>query len=98
MSLPMGDGDKYDPDYYGFARVEEALTSLCKLRSQRETLTQLMVHRFVKGLPLRSFNGAYYGWDQEPILENTIDAVFGQINAMIKQTPVPEMPTSVDIV
>lgn len=85
------------PDYYGFERVEEALTSLCKLRSQRETLVQLIRHVFAKGLPLRTFNGASYGWDHEAILQDTVDAIFNAIDERIKVVPVPELPKSVEM-
>lgn len=102
-TVPMGPEDFIDkndhgPDYYGFCRVEEALTSLCKLRSQRETLVQLLRHCFAKGLPVRSFNGANFGWCHEALLQNTIDAIFGAIEARIREVPQVELPKSFEAV
>lgn len=102
-TLPMGPEDFLDkndrgPDYYGFCRVEEAIGSLCKLRSQRETLNQLLTHCFAKGLPVKSFNGANYGWSHEELLKNTIDAVFMAVDAQIKAVPVPELPKTFEAV
>ena len=96
-SIPMGSDGKPDPNYYGYMRVEEALSALCKLRSQRETLIQLLNHHFVKGLPVRSFNGANFGWDHETVLQNTIDALLSQIETTIKATPVAEIPKAVEM-
>lgn len=85
------------PDYYGFARVEEALGSLCKLRSQRETLAQLLVHVYAKGLPIRSFNGASFGWEHEAILQNTMDAIHDAVTVRLEAVPMPEVPKSVEM-
>lgn len=80
-------GEDPDLDHYGFLRVEEAITGLCKLRSQRETINQLLTHIFRDGLPLKSFNGASFGWEHEPILQQTIKALFEEIGARIRATP-----------
>ena len=85
------------PDYYGYLRVEEALSSLCKLRSQRDILTRLLVHAFANGAPLRTFNACNHGWEHESMLQNTVDAIFDAIEARLKAVPKPEMPKSVEM-
>jgi hypothetical protein len=91
------DANDFGPYHYGYLRVEEALSSLCKLRSQRETLTQLVVHVYAKGLPVKAFNGANYGWDHEHILTCTLDAILDAVDQRIKAVPPPERRKEVEV-
>jgi hypothetical protein len=85
------DANDFGPDYYAFCRVQEALGLLCKLRSQRETLVQLLVHCYSKGLPIRSFMGVNYGWEHEALLQTTMDAIHSAVEARLEAVPVAEV-------
>ena len=94
-TTPMGSSDFLDvaenvEHHYGFMRVEEALSSLCKLRSQRETLTQILVHVYTNGLRLGSFHSAKFGPDHQFLLENTLEAIHRAIIERIKAVPIPK--------
>lgn len=96
LTLPQGEDkdfiEKNDqgPYHYGFLRVEEAIGTLCKLRSQRETINQLLRHVFANGKPVSTFNGANFRFDHVPLLQNTIDAVFDAVEIRLKAVPPPK--------
>jgi hypothetical protein len=79
-----------DPNHYAWCRVEEGIGSLCKLRSQRETIVKLLVHVHAKGLPVRCFTAAQFGWNHEDLLQNTLDAVYSAIEIRLKEVPEPQ--------